>query len=233
MSRYRILIIEDDEDIQQLISFNLIKSGFNVSCANSGEEGLDHLRHEKIDCVLLDLMLPGISGIEVCQKIREQNVLPHLPIIMITAKRQEEEIINGLENGADDYITKPFSPKILIARLKAVLRRHKKEDFPPPDTLKEEVISINRLQINPGRHEVLVDNREIKLTSTEFAILLLLTKRPGWAFSRQQIISAVRGHDYIVTPRMIDVQIFSLRKKLQEVGENIETIRGIGYRYKD
>jgi two-component system phosphate regulon response regulator PhoB len=232
MSKKHILIIEDDEDIQQLVSFNLIKSGFNASCADSGEEGLERLETEIIDCVLLDIMLPGISGIEVCKKIREQQGLARLPIIMMSAKRQEAEIIAGLENGADDYITKPFSPRVLVARLKSVLRRSRSTDDAGQETAAAEVISAGALQITPGRHEVLVHGRAAALTSTEFAILVLLARRPGWVFSRQQIIDAIRGHDYIVTPRMIDVQIFSLRKKLAAAGENIETVRGIGYRYR-
>ncbi len=231
MSKNHILIIEDDEDIQQLVSFNLIKAGFNVSCANNGEDGLERLEEEIVDCILLDIMLPGLSGIEVCKKIRERHEQASLPIIMMSAKRQEEEIINGLENGADDYITKPFSPKVLVARLKSVLRRSNKTDSENTDQ-QDEVIAINDIKIIPGRHEVLVKGHEIKLTSTEFAILVLLSKRPGWVYSRQQIIDAIRGHDYLVTPRMIDVQVFSLRKKLQNAGGNIETVRGIGYRCK-
>jgi len=231
MSKKHILIIEDDEDIQQLVSFNLIKAGFNVSCANNGEDGLERLDEEIVDCILLDIMLPGLSGIEVCKKIRERHEQANLPIIMMSAKRQEEEIINGLENGADDYITKPFSPKVLVARLKSVLRRSNKNDSENTEQ-QDEIIVINDIKIIPGRHEVLVKGHEIKLTSTEFAILVLLSKRPGWVYSRQQIIDAIRGHDYLVTPRMIDVQVFSLRKKLQDAGENIETVRGIGYRCK-
>ncbi len=231
MSKKHILIIEDDEDIQQLVSFNLIKSGFNASCADSGEEGLKRLEGETIDCVLLDIMLPGLSGIEVCKKIRERQELSTLPIIIMSAKRQEAEIIRGLEMGADDYITKPFSPKVLVARLKSVLRRSYNPDS-DNDVSPDEVICAHEIQITPGRHEALVHNRAVDLTSTEFAILVLLARRPGWVFSRQQIIDAIRGHDYIVTPRMIDVQVFSLRKKMATAGENIETVRGIGYRYR-
>ena len=232
MSKHHILIIEDDEDIQQLVSFNLIKAGFHVSCANDGEEGLQHLNSEKTDCVLLDIMLPGLNGIELCKMIRKEKKLSALPVIMMTAKREDDEIITGLESGADDYITKPFSPKVLIARLKAVLRRKQKMNK-ESESIHGGEISINGLEINPGRHEVLLHDLKINLTVTEFAILAMLARHPGWIYSRQQIIDAVRGCDYIVTPRMIDVQVFSLRKKLGEAGNNIETVRGIGYRFRD
>lgn len=232
MSKQHILIVEDDEDIQQLVSFNLMKAGFHVSCANDGEEGLAVLQKEKIDCLLLDIMLSGDSGLEICRHLRKDGGDLSLPIIMITAKGSEAEIIEGLEAGADDYIVKPFSPKVLIARVKAAMRRQSRESSTVPSQ-GEETISIQGLQIFPGRHEVLVHGQEVQLTLTEFKILTLLARRPGWVFSRQQIIDAVRGYDYAVTPRMIDVQVFSLRKKLGEAEKNIETVRGIGYRFKD
>ncbi|MBU0483130.1 MAG: response regulator transcription factor [Proteobacteria bacterium] len=231
MSKYHILIVEDDEDIQQLVSFNLIKAGFHVSCVNNGEDGLRLLEKEKIDAVLLDLMLPGKNGLEICRQIRASEAFSSMPVIMLTAKREEAEIIAGLEHGADDYITKPFSPKVLVARVKAALRRTEKSST--SDLESEKSISVKGLQIFPGRHEIFVDDQKIALTITEFAIIALLANRPGWAFSRQQIIDAVRGYDYMVTPRMIDVQVFNLRKKMGAAGKNIETVRGIGYRLKD
>lgn len=232
MSKHHILIVEDDEDIQQLVSFNLIKAGFHVSCVNNGEEGLRLLETEEIDCVLLDIMLPGRDGLEICRQIRGVEEFSSLPVIMMTAKREENEVIAGLERGADDYITKPFSPKVLIARVKAVLRRRGNESSSAARDA-EESLFIKDLEIFPNRHEVYAHGQKIKLTITEFAILAMLARRPGWAFSRQQIIDAVRGHDYMVTSRMIDVQVFSLRKKLGVAGGNIETVRGIGYRFKD
>lgn len=232
MSKDHILIVEDDEDIQQLVSFNLIKAGFHVSCVNNGEDGLRLLELEEIDCVLLDIMLPGKDGIEICRQIRAWEAWSQLPIIMMTAKREEDEIIAGLERGADDYITKPFSPKVLIARVKAALRRRSTGGTEAGQD-DERPLTVKDLQIFPNRHEVFVHDQKIKLTITEFSILTMLAQRPGWAFSRQQIIDNVRGYNYMVTPRMIDVHVFSLRKKLGEVGENIETVRGIGYRLKD
>lgn len=228
MAKEQILIVEDEEDIQQLVSFNLIKSGFHVFCAESGEEGIRRLENEKIDCILLDLMLPGMNGIEFCRKVKNTPEYSSIPIIMLTAKGEEEDIVSGLEQGADDYIPKPFSPKVLIARLKAVLRRKGESGEPGEDA---ETIIIHELKVDSGRHEVQVDGEEVKLTMTEFSILALLAGRPGWVFSRQQIIDAVRGYDYMVTPRAIDVQIFGLRKKLKSAGKYIETVRGIGYRF--
>lgn len=233
MGKTTILVVEDEAAIQQLVSYNLIKAGFHVSCADTGEEALQILLNEEIDCILLDLMLPGISGLEVCRKIRMHKGAngPHIPIIMLTARGEDEDIVGGLEVGADDYITKPFSPKVLIARIKAVLRRafeKKKTD----STEEKGVIVVDDLEINKGRHEVKRGKETVHLTITEFGILALLAAKPGWVFTRQQIIDAVRGYDFLVTPRAVDVQVFGLRKKLGTSGELIETVRGVGYRYK-
>jgi len=183
--------------------------------------------------ILLDIMLPEMDGVEVCKILRSDNKIAEIPIIMLTAKGEESDIVSGLEMGADDYITKPFSPKILLSRIKAVLRRKVKEDAAPVAPEHGEVIKTDNIIINPGRYEVTVDEQQINLTPTEFGILKLLAKRPGWVFSRQQIIDEVRGYDYMITPRAIDVQVFSLRKKMGEAGKKIETVRGIGYRFND
>lgn len=233
MLKTHILIVEDETDIQQLVSYNLIRAGFNVSCADSGEEALECLRQEKIDCVLLDLMLPGMSGLEVCsamKKGKEQTGRP-VPIIMLTAKGEEEDIVAGLESGADDYITKPFSPKVLVARIKSVLRRIEEQKKSADQGVKERIVYDN-LEIDKGRHEVRLDGGLLQLTMTEFGILTLLAQKPGWVFTRQQIIDSIRGYDFLVTPRAIDVQVFGLRKKMGKFGRMIETVRGIGYRFK-
>lgn len=233
MGKVTILVVEDEAVIQQLVSYNLIKAGFNVSCADTGEEALDFLLREDIDCVLLDLMLPGMSGLEVCETIRRKSETNgcSIPIVMLTAKGEEEDIVQGLEYGADDYVTKPFSPKVLIARIKAVLRR----GFEKQKTAAEDnpsTILVDDLEINKGRHEVKLCGDLLHLTMTEFGILTLLAGKPGWVFTRQQIIDSVRGYDFLITPRAIDVQIFGLRKKMGESGNLIETVRGVGYRYK-
>jgi DNA-binding response OmpR family regulator len=227
-----ILVVEDDGDIQQLVSYNLIKSGFNVTCADSGEEALQILDQEHIDLILLDLMLPGKDGMEVCSIIRAKNDFIQPSIIMLTAKSEEDDIITGLSCGADDYVTKPFSPRVLIARVQAILRR-KQDKITRKQRPESESIRIHSMLIHPGRHEVLVEGKQIHLTATEFTILEQLAGRPGWVYSRQQIIDKIRGYDYLITSRAVDVQIFGLRKKLGSMGGCIETVRGIGYRLKE
>jgi len=233
MGKVTILIVEDEAAIQQLVSYNLIKAGFNVSCADTGEEALEFLLRESIDCVLLDLMLPGMSGLEVCETIRRKSEQSgrYIPIVMLTAKGEEEDIVTGLDYGADDYVTKPFSPKVLIARIKAVLRRgFEKQKSESEDD--QSTILVDELEINKGRHEVKLRGDMLHLTMTEFGILALLAAKPGWVFTRQQIIDSVRGYDFLITPRAIDVQIFGLRKKMGDSGSLIETVRGVGYRFK-
>ncbi|MDK9706780.1 MAG: response regulator transcription factor [Desulforhopalus sp.] len=235
MAKINVLVVEDEAEIQQLVSYNLIKAGLNVTCADSGEEALEKLRAEKIDCVLLDLMLPKMSGMDVCAAMRrgEGNSYRGIPIIMLTAKGEEEDIVAGLECGADDYITKPFSPKVLIARVKAVVKRlaaDRRESDEPGE--RRTLIVVDGLEIDKGRHEVRLHGDEVLLTTTEFGILSLLAEKTGWVFTRQQIIDHVRGYDFLITPRAVDVQIFGLRKKLGEYGKMIETVRGIGYRYR-
>jgi len=234
MEKKHILIVEDDEDIQQLVSFNLLKAGFHVTCADNGEDGLVQLGRQRFHCLILDLMLPGMSGYEVCRTIRDNEEYKDLPIIMLTAKGEENDIITGLESGGDDYITKPFSPKVLVARIKSALRRGQKEpDGAEQENGKDLIVCYDDLCIDQGRHEVKLGDEKINLTMTEFSVLSLLAARPGWVFSRQKIIDNVRGYDYSVTPRAIDVQVFGLRKKLGKAGERIETVRGIGYRFKN
>lgn len=232
MSKPNILVVEDDADIQQLVTYNLIKSGMQVICADNGEEALEVLESEHVDAIILDLMLPGKDGLEICRIIRNQENISSMPIIILTAKSEEDDIVTGLEIGADDYVTKPFSPKVLVARLHAALRRNAELEQQDEDSVTES-ISIHGLTIHPGRHEVNIGNSPVHLTSTEFAILLLLAKKAGWVFTRHQIIDNIRGHDYLITSRSVDVQIFGLRKKLGHLGNFIETVRGIGYRMKE
>lgn len=228
MAREKILIVEDEEDIQELLKFNLAKEGYQVSVASTGEEGLRHATQHVPDLVLLDLMLPKVDGLEVCKRLRAHPRGAHIPIIMLTAKGEEADVVTGLEVGADDYIAKPFSPRVVIARIRNILRRRGKTAESD-----EEPIKTRDLFIHPGRHEVLVKNKPVDLTFTEFRVLHLLATRPGWVFSRQQIVDGVRGEDYAVTERAVDVQIVGLRKKLGASGEQIETVRGVGYRFRD
>lgn len=230
MSKTQILVIEDEEDILALIHFNLVKAGFRVECAATGEDGYKKARDLRPDLVLLDLMLPGMDGLEVCHRLRQAPDTKDCPIIMLTAKGEEHDIVRGLEMGADDYVPKPFSPQVLLARVKAVLRRRSKPDARDDH---DEPIQIHKLYIHPGRNKVVADEEHVELTHTEFKVLMLLASRPGWVFTRSQIVDAIHGEGYAVTDRAVDVQIVGLRKKLGPCGDYIETVRGIGYRFKE
>ena len=228
MAKETILVVEDEEDIRELLKYNLEKEGYQIFGAATGEEALQAVRRRLPDLILLDLMLPGIDGLEVCRRIKSDPQARHLPIIMLTAKGEETDIVTGLELGADDYVTKPFSPRVLVARLRAALRR-RSQPLPPQTA----PLKIDELVIHPGRHEVLLQGEPLQLTVTEFRLLHLLARKPGWVFTRTQIVDEIHGEDYPVSDRSIDVQIVSLRKKLGVFGSRIETIRGIGYRFKD
>ncbi|MHB9025020.1 MAG: response regulator [Armatimonadota bacterium] len=227
MAREKILVIEDEDDIQELVSYNLSKEGYQVTCMSTGEDGLPSARAWQPDLIILDLMLPGIDGLEVCKLLKHQEPTRQIPVIMLTAKGEESDVVTGLEVGADDYITKPFSPRILVARVRSVLRRHTQQ---PADAAA--VIRMHDLTVDPGRREVTVSSQPVDLTFTEFGLLHHLIKRPGWVFSRYQIVEAVRGDDYAVTERSVDVQIHGLRRKLGAAGKYIQTVRGVGYRFK-
>ena len=228
MNKKHIFVVDDEEDILELIKYNLEKEGFKIDGFTSGEDVLKKAKKTHPDLFVLDLMLPGVDGLEVCKTLKSDATTKDIPIIMLTAKGEEPDIVSGLELGADDYITKPFSPKILTARIKAVLRRkaQKVHDDTTPLQYKD-------LLIHPGRHEVMVKNKLMDLTLSEYRILHLLLRKPGWVFTRYQIVQAVHGEDYPVTDRSVDVQIVGLRKKLGSYGKNIETVRGVGYRFKD
>lgn len=228
MPNEKILIVDDEEDILELLKYNLSREGYKVSCAASGEETLRAVRSGIPDLIILDLMLPGIDGLEVARQLKNDMKTRDVPIVMLTAKGEEADIVTGLELGADDYITKPFSPRVLLARVRAALRRRVRES-----TDDASVLQIRKLEIHPGRREVLVNGEPVQLTFTEFGILNFLARRPGWVFTRSQIVDAVRGDDYFVTDRSVDVQIVGLRKKLGPAGTDIETVRGVGYRFRD
>ena len=227
MANESILVVDDEEDVLELVRYNLDRSGYRVETASSGEEALAKARRKLPDLVILDLMLPGMDGLEVCKRLKNNVKTEGLPIIVLTAKGEETDVVTGLELGADDYVTKPFSPKVLIARVRRILRRAVSRDMEKPP------IRIGDIVMDPGRREVLVKGKRVNLTFTEFNILYALAKRPGMVFTRYQIVDAVHGDDYPVTDRAVDVQIVSLRKKLGSCGNYIETVRGVGYRFKD
>jgi two-component system alkaline phosphatase synthesis response regulator PhoP len=227
MDKTRILVVDDEEDISELVRYNLFAAGFDVTLSVSGEEAVRVARSEPFDLMVLDLMLPGISGIEVARILKADPKTRNLPIIMLTARGEEADVVAGLSL-ADDYVTKPFSPKILGARISAVLRRN--SDAPEPE---KNILSRGDILIDPGRRKVEVCGEPVELAFSEFEILAMLCRRPGWVFTRSQIVDSVRGDNYSVTERSVDVQIAGLRKKLGSRGHYIETVRSVGYRLKE
>ena len=228
MAKEKILVVDDEEDILELLTFNLEREGYHVIRAQSGEKAIKSAQSQAPDLIVLDLMLPGIDGLEVTKILKNDSKAKDIPIVMLTAKGEEADIVTGLELGSDDYITKPFSPRVLLARVRAILRRKTREyqDDTP-------ILKARDIVIHSGRHEVLVNGKPVRLTLTEFGILNYLARRPGWVFTRSQIVDAVKGDDYFVTDRSVDVQIVGLRKNLGAAGSYIETVRGVGYRFKE
>jgi two-component system phosphate regulon response regulator PhoB len=223
-----ILAVEDEDDIAELIRYNLEREGYRVVTTSTGEAALQEAVRRVPNLVLLDLMLPGVDGLEVCRRLKSDNRTANIPVIMVTARGEEADVVAGLELGAEDYVVKPFSPRVLLARTRTVLRRRRET----PDDEKA-TLATHGIEIHPGRHEVRVDDRPVELTATEFKILHFLARRPGWVFTRYQIVDGIRGPNYPVTERSVDVQIVALRKKLEPYGNLIETIRGVGYRFKE
>lgn len=228
MAKERILSIEDETDIQELIRYNLQREGYEVYGSDNGEVGLQLAKTESPSLILLDLMLPGIDGLEICRRLKNDSKTGNIPVIMLTAKSEESDVITGLEVGADDYLPKPFSPKVLIARIRSVLRRSRSQG----QGSSEDRLNIHDMIIDVSRHEIFLAGQALVLSATEFAILEFLARSPGWVYSRNKIIDAVKGKDYPVTERSVDVQILGLRKKLGDRGDLIETVRGVGYRFK-
>jgi len=228
MAKEKILVVDDEEDILELVRYNLSKDGYDILTAETGQAAVALANSKSLDLIILDLMLPDIDGLEVTKNLKSNPKTRPIPIVMLTAKGEEADVVAGLELGADDYITKPFSPRVLIARVRAVLRRKAKgpEDIPS-------ALRVHDIIIHPERREVIVGDDSVELTYTEFQVLYFLARRPGWVFTRSQIVDAVRGDDYPVTDRSVDVQIVGLRKKLGHGGKYIETVRGVGYRFKE
>ncbi len=228
MAGETIVVVEDDASIRELLQHNLMREGYKVLLASDGRTGLSTAQTAHPDAVILDLMLPGLDGIEVCRELKRRPDTVRIPVLMLTAKSEESDIVTGLEVGAEDYVAKPFSVKVVIARLRALLRRQR---VAPDDDAR--VVQVRDLVIDPGRHEVLAKGKPLDLTFTEFRLLHLLSRRPGRVFTREQIVDGVRGEDYAVTDRAVDVQIVGLRRKLGTRGDYIETVRGVGYRFQD
>lgn len=225
----RILIIEDDRDIVELVRYNLVNEGFQVTAAFDGNSGLATIKKTPPDLLLLDLMLPKMSGLEICREIRKEESLNRLPVLMLTARGDEADRVVGLEMGADDYVTKPFSPRELIARVKALLRRAE----PPADAPR--ILEIGKLAIDPASYRVSHSGRPVPLSTLEFRLLYYLASRPNRVFTRDQLLDAVWGTDRFVTPRSVDVYVRRLREKIEADPENplhLKTVRGAGYLFE-
>jgi len=237
MNKASILVIEDESDIRELIAFNLTRDGYLVQSVDSAEKGLATIAQNLPDLVLLDMMLPGINGFEALKKIRKDDKTARLPVIMVTARTEDSDIVAALELGADDYICKPFSPRVLVARVRTRLRETGRIAEQEPDAIsprkKDGILSSNGIELNADCHEVHIGGNAVNLSATEFSFLEFFMSNPGRVFSRQRLIDAVHGPGYPVTDRSVDVQILGMRKKMEAAGEYIETVRGVGYRYRD
>jgi two-component system, OmpR family, alkaline phosphatase synthesis response regulator PhoP len=227
MAKGTILVVDDEKDLIELVSYNLKKEGFAVKTAAHGEAGLAAARSEIPDLVLVDVMMPGMDGLELCRRLRSDARTALVPIIMLTAKSAESDRVVGLELGADDYVTKPFSPRELAARVKAVLRRTS------PQASTTNVIRCGDLMIDLSRREVTCEGKSLSLTASEFRLLHFLATHPGRVFSRSELIDGALGREIVVVDRTIDVHVTALRKKLGNCGDWIETVRGFGYRFKE
>jgi two-component system phosphate regulon response regulator PhoB len=229
MSKETILIVDDEEDILELIKFNLKGEGYNILQAMTGEEAIKIAKQSGPDLMVLDLMLPGIDGLEVTRYLKNNDATTDIPIVMLTAKGEESDIITGLELGANDYISKPFSPRELTARIRAILRRRQKNNTDAPVRVRQE----GDMVIDRAKHRVSIEGKIVELTLSEFELLSFLAEKKGWVFTRGQIVDAIHGENYAVTERSIDVIIVGLRKKLGSYSSCIETVRGVGYRFKE
>ena len=227
MNKGTILIIDDEKDLLELVRYNLEKDGFDVIVASDGASGLEIAQRHRPDLIVLDIMMPGMDGLEVCRQLRADARTNRIPVIMLTARATEADRIVGLEMGADDYVIKPFSPRELVARVKAVLRRLANQQEPP------EMVRHGMVSIDVQRHEVTCDGQPVSLTATEFKILQFLASRPGRVLSRDEIIDAAMGRDTNVFDRTIDVHVTAIRRKLGKGADHIETIRGFGYKFRD
>jgi len=223
-----ILVVEDEEDLRDIIIYNLKREGYQVVGVETGEQGMEQANALMPGLIILDLMLPGMNGLDVCRQIKQDSNTRDIPIIIVSAKGEEADIVSGLELGADDYVPKPFSPSILLARVRAVLRRSKQAAMKD-----DQKVHIDGLVIDSKKFQLSIDGVPGKLTKSEFGILYFLATHRGWVFTRYQIVDAIRGEQYVVTERAIDVQIAGLRKKLGDYAVLIETVRGVGYRFKE
>jgi two-component system alkaline phosphatase synthesis response regulator PhoP len=231
-AKAQVLIVEDEPEIAELIEFHAERAGLRARTIHSGRLALELLRREKPDLIVLDLMLPDLDGLEVCRRLKQNDDTRSIPIVMVTAKGEEADIVTGIELGADDYVTKPFSPRVLMARLRNVLRRNGPVEEVP--TRSDRLVLLGgKLVIDIDRHEVVVESKKTDLTLTEFGILHYLASRPGFVRTRDQIIAAVHGKSTVLSSRTVDVHVTALRRKLDALSDCVETVRGVGYRFSE
>jgi len=231
MAKKKILVVEDDRDISELITYNLEREGYEIACLYDGSRVVDFVNKRKPEIIILDLMLPEVDGLDICRTLKSDPDTKHIPIIMLTAKSEEADVVVGLQMGADDYITKPFSPKVLVARIKAIVRRI--SDVQLLSVSSENVRSFGDFNIDLLKHKISYKNQEVKLTSIEFDIVEFLSRSPGRVWSREQILDNVWKEGKFIIDRAVDVHVRGLRKKLGKAENYVETVRGVGYRFKD
>jgi len=231
MAKKKILVVEDDRDISELITYNLEREGYEIACLYDGGQVVDFVHKRKPELIILDLMLPEVDGIEICRTLKSDAATKHIPIVMLTAKSEEADVVVGLQMGADDYIPKPFSPKVLVARIKAITRRI--ADIQLSTTTAENLRTFGDFHIDLLKHKISYKGREVKLTSIEFDIVEFLSRSPGRVWSREQILDNVWKEGKFIIDRAVDVHVRGLRKKLGDAEDYIETVRGVGYRFKD
>ena len=228
MSKKKLLIIEDDRSLAGVVEYNFSNAGYEVFCAHDGQDGINQARNKRPDVILLDLMIPVVDGVEVCRRLRAESATRETPIIMVTAKSEETDQLIGFSVGADDYVIKPFSIRVLLEKVKTLLRRHTRSQGPGLD-----IISSGPIAVDRGRHRVSLDQKQLELTPSEFRLLDTLIRNPGRAFDRSELINSALGSDTLVLERTIDVHIRSLRKKLGVHADLIQTVRGVGYRFRE
>ncbi|MEY4119391.1 MAG: hypothetical protein RLZZ116_2719 [Planctomycetota bacterium] len=231
-AKAQVLIVEDEPEIAELIEFHAERAGMRARKVHSGRIAIDVIKREKPDLIVLDLMLPDLDGLEVCRKLKQGEDTRSIPIVMVSAKGEESDVVAGIELGADDYVTKPFSPRVLMARLRNVLRRAGVANDPPPTTDRM-ILLEGKLVVDLDRHEVTAAGKKIDLTLTEFGILHYLASRPGFVRTRDQIIGSVHGKNTVLSSRTVDVHITALRRKLGALADCVETVRGVGYRFSE
>lgn len=231
MAKKKILVVEDDRDISELITYNLEREGYEIACLYDGSQAVDFVHKRKPELIILDLMLPEVDGIEICRTLKSDAATKHIPIVMLTAKSEEADVVVGLQMGADDYIPKPFSPKVLVARIKAITRRT--ADIQQSSVGTENTRSFGDFKIDLLKHKISYKNQEVRLTSIEFDIVEFLSRSPGRVWSREQILDNVWKEGKFIIDRAVDVHVRGLRKKLGVADDYIETVRGVGYRFKE